>query len=499
VTSPVRANELTSGFLANVFVRGLRVAAAILLARVFIGRMGLDAWGMFGLVAATIDFATLLDLAVAELFGFEAAQCDTAEEVRDRLGQAVWLLLPPSLFGAGLLLVLAAASSAGWFAATGGQGALIARLFLVGIVGYPFLLVANALISAAQGLGHLRSASRMFAVTVLLEVGIVLVGLYLGWDLLRIQWARTVGNVVRVVWLGAICVRAGIPLPWPRAPRLERLRAMARYCLGYSVTKALAAAMTRATLPLSQGFASAAALGSFDAADRWASPIIRLASPVSDALFPFLVRGLSEGASAADRERARRAFLGGTLLLTAFAAVYTILLTVLGPLVLSRWFGREIGALTASLVPFILAAWSLNVVAAMGMAVLLGTRRARVSNLVHGGAFAVQLALLLWLGPRLGVSIMLLAPVVANALLAVGLVLAACPVVGVSASRVLSSLALVFAPVGIAALARAHVANPLALLGLAGACAFASVALALVTTRELRALVAERLRGRSEP
>jgi hypothetical protein len=467
----VRAEQRWVGLASGILSRAVRFLSSLLISTACLRELGAEAWGTVAIALAATDLVLFADFAVPELCAYEAARANDPGQLRQQMGQALWLAVPPAVLGT-LLLFAAGQLAPLWSRSASAQ---LTQLMTASACGYALALLANCYAATLQGLGHLREMNTMHALSGLLELGVVITLLARGGDALDLQWARSGAQLLRIACFLLPFVRLRLEIPRPLVPRREPLRAMARYCLGNSTTRLLGGAIYRVNVPVAQAFTSMSVLGAYDAVDRLGTVLQRAANPVWDSLFQRLVRSFQPAASELQREAGRRDFFAGALLLAGLSAGATVCTVNLAPWLFPIWLGDELARRPVEFAPWVMATWSLNLSTSMCTAVLTAHAQFKACNWVHAAALATTVGTIVLLGRHDGTLGLLAGPALGNAALALGLSVAACRSAQVRWTAYVGQLAALWLPASVAlAVVRlypsvwvASVASALGCLGIA--------------------------------
>ncbi len=439
----------------------MRFASGLAITTLCLRTFGAELWGAAAIALAVVDLLAVLDLAVPELCIYEAAKIASPDALARQLGQALWLLIPPVVFGSTILWLGADAAGRFVFRAQHSHASTLSAFFLASACGYPFLLLANAYSGALQGLGRLREMNATHAAASIMELVLVIGAMQAGRTLVEIQWLRSGAHIARCALFALSFSRLGLRVPWLKRPHARELRELAGYCLRFSLMKTLGSALQRANVPLAQAFTPTAMLGAYDAIDRLGGVLHRAANPVWDTIFHRLVRAFGTSAEPDKRVAGQRDFMAGTSILVALSACFTLTVVNLAPWIFPIWLGSELARDPIAFAPWVLVTWSLNLTTSMCTAVLSAHARFAVCSWVHACALGVNIAAIVILGAHDGRLALLAGPLIGNIALALGLALAGCRAANVPVRMFASRVFGIWAPAAGALAARAFLPSAL--------------------------------------
>ncbi|MET0389356.1 MAG: hypothetical protein ABW321_25505 [Polyangiales bacterium] len=480
----MRAEQRWIGLTSGLVSRAIRFLSTFAIATACLRAFGASTWGTVAVAIAAAELSTFADFALPELCVFAAARARDRAELQARIGQVLWLSVPPAALCT-LALLGAAYNTPLWFHGTASEHATLRQVLTASACGSPLLLIANCYAGTLQGLGHLREVSSAYALSSLIELGMVLGLLALACSPADVQWARAASQLFRLACTLLCYPQLRIAIPRPETPLAAELRELARYSAGRSLLKLLGGALSYGHLPVVQAFTTTATLGAYDATNRLGSVLQRAANPVWDSLFQRLVRSFDSGANAAQRAAGRRDFLAGTQLLVALSAIATLATLNLAPWLFPLWLGASLADEPVRFAPWVMATWSLSLGTGMCTAVLAARPQLRAANVAHALAVMTTLASVIWWGPRDGRFALLAGPALGNTVLALGLVAFACRSAEVPLGTFVRGAAAIWAPAGLALLAPCSSLVVSGLLTLAGT---AGVALVTIRAEPVRSL-----------
>jgi len=448
--APFRSRGVTSGFAAGIASRALRFLTNLLLARAIILEFGAGRWGVLALSWAVTDLVFIGDFAIHEVALYQAAASSTREGVRRALDQVLLLSVLPAALGTVALLVCSAAARAGVLFRADYAGPTLSGLFLAAAASYPVLIATKVYVGTLQGLGWVRELNLWALGALLLDFAVVMGGLRFGLDIVTIQWGRAALAPVALVLLLWTLRRLRLPVAAPGRPDRGTIRLLLRYAVGYNVNRGLGTAVASVNAPIAQFFVPAAALGTFGAADQWASKVRKFTDVAWESFYHRFVHCLRDGASAEDREAGRLQFLAVSLAINLLLVPTGVVLILASPWIFRVWLNAQAAALPLALLPGLVAAWTLNASCSPLTWVLLAANRFRASARLHLVVVAANVALTVALTSSRGITGTVEAMVTSALVLAMLLSVAACRVVGTSWLRWAASNA---APYAVAACA----------------------------------------------
>ncbi|HKP58206.1 MAG TPA: hypothetical protein VJV78_15875 [Polyangiales bacterium] len=491
----MRAEQRWAGFAAGIGSRALRFLTTFLITTACIRVFGSATWGIVVIAVTTTELLLYADFATPDLCALEAARANDYQQLRARLGQALWLIIAPALLGA-LILLVAAELTPLWYGHAESERRTLSALLIACACGSPLVLVANCIGATLQGLGRLREMNSMHALSALIELGLVVSLLALGFDAVHVQWARTAGQGVRLVCMLVAFMRLGLALPVPLPPDRSVLREMASYCAELSVLKVIGNAIGRGTVPLGQRFTTTAIIGSYDVIDRLSSVLSRASNPVADSLFQRYVRAFDASATDAQRDAGRRDFLAGTLFVSGISACATLVTVNLSRWLFPLWLGPSLAHDPIAFAPWIMASWSLGMSVSMCGALLIALRRVRICNWVHVLALIVTVTTIVTLGLHARASALdgryalLAGPLAGSIVIALGLGFFACRSTGVPLRQLGALVGAVWAPAWLALAATRLWPNP-TVAALSTALGLLGIGLVAANNAAVRSLVRE--------
>jgi len=426
----LRSHRIKLGFGVALASRVFKLGAALVMTGAIIRRLGDVSFGLIALAAAAFELVTAFDLAIHELVTFEVASTDTRDDLEHRLSQALWTSLVPGLGGALVLAGLAALAGLELTRATVGHGLEIRSLVLVFAVTYPFTMVASVYTGNLLGFGYVSELNAVLVAGVLLDVAIVLLGLHAGLGLVALQWARGAATVLQPFILYAVVRARGLPTPRLRRPQPASLKRMLRFGVGYSTSKALGDIEYACDIPIAQFFVGPAALAGYAAADQWAGKLYRFSHVLFESLYPRLVRCFRAAASAEERARGASLYVAANLFVVAVVVPAAVGLVALGPWLFQVWLGQDRGP-GLDLLPWLAASWALNAVGSPSSCVILASGKFRQTVIPHLIAVALNVVGDVVLGSLYGMSGVVVATAVSNALLTLMLMRAGAALSGV--------------------------------------------------------------------
>jgi len=451
----VRAEQRWVGLASGIVGRALRFFAGFVITTACLRAFGSATWGTVVIALTATELLLFADFATPELCAYEAARANDHAELRARLGQALWLVVGPTVLISSLLLT-AAQLTPHWFQGSAADGRTLRALLIACAFSAPWALGANCLGSALQGLGRLREMNTMHALSGLVELGLVLVLLALRCDVVHVQWARSAAQVGRLLSMLLVFRRLGLAVPVPLAPQRPVLREMVRYCAGLSLLKIIGNAIGRSAVPMSQWFTTTAVIGSYDAVDRLGGVLQRASNPVSDSLFQRFVRSFDGSASDTQRSSGRRDFLAGTLLVVGISASATLLTLNLSAWLFPLWLGRDLARDPIVFAPWVMANWALGLSVSMCGALLIARAQIRACIWVHVLALAATSATILSVGMHArmhghdGRYALLAGPLSGAVVAAAGMTVLACRSAGIPLRHFLAHVSAVWAPAWLA-------------------------------------------------
>jgi O-antigen/teichoic acid export membrane protein len=448
--APFRSQGVASGFAAGIASRALRFLTNLLLARAIILQFGAGRWGILALSWAVTDLVFLGDFAILEVALYQAAAAENRSAARRALDQVLLLAVLPAILGTAALLACSAAARAGFVFRADYAGATLSGLFLAAAVSYPVLIATKVYVGTLQGLGWVRELNLWALGALLLDFCVVMGGLRLGLDVVTIQWGRALlAPVALLLLIGTLRVLR-LPVAAPGRPDRKTLRPLLRYAVSYNVNRGLGAAVASVNAPIAQFFVPAASLGTFGAADQWASKVRKFTDVAWESFYHRFVHCFRAEASPAEREAGRLQFLAVSLAINLLLVPGGVALVLASPWIFRAWLNARAAALPLALLPGLVLAWTLNASCAPLTWVLLAANRFRASARLHLVVVAANVALTVALTSTRGIEGTVEAMVASGLMLTTLLSVAACRVVGTSWPRWAASNA---APYAVAAAA----------------------------------------------
>ncbi len=423
---PLRSNNVKSGFAVGLASRGVRFLTNLILARAIILQFGPGKWGILALCWAVGDLVFIADLAIHELSLYESAASTSRKGAQRSLDQALLLCILPAGLGTLALLACAVAAAQGIVFRADYAGPTLALLFLSAAAAYPILIVNKVYIGTLQGFGWIRELNLWALCTLLLDFGVVVAGLKAGFGVVAIQWTRAGLAPIGLLLLLWTVRRLGLPVARPRTPDRALLRPMLHYAVNYNFNRGLGTAAASTSAPIAQFFVPAAALGAFGAADQWASKLRKFTDVAWESIYHRLVHSLRADASEDEREAGRLQFLAVSLGINLLLVPAGVALILAGPWLFRAWLDAKNAALPLTLLPGLVAAWTLNATCSPLTWVLLAMNRFSLSARIHVITVTVSIPLTVALTKIRGISGAVEAMVISSLLLAFLLSVSAC-------------------------------------------------------------------------
>ena len=397
--------SLRTNVVANVGGQVAAAAIALLLAPWFVQRLGLEAWGLVGLLVVVSAWFNLIDVGFTQSITREIARATandtTPQEAGDLVRCIEWIYLPAMLLVALVMWLAAEPLASGWlrlqapFDAVAGQA-----IALMGVIvgARIYENIYRAVLSGLQQMVVLNALSTAFAL--LRWLGAVL------WVL-----ASDRGVVALFEWqagtalLSLICfgllarsrLRDLCREPQARWSALLRVRGFAA---GIAASSLLAFALTQVDKLLLSRLLPLAELGTYVLAAALADTLALLAGPLYSALVPRFAQ-LSE---ARNTEAMGRLYQSAAQCLAAVLMPCAVLLVLQAEPVARVWTGsNELAAQVGPLVALLAAGRMLNAVMHVPAALQVGTGWTSLASRLNLFAVVLLVPLILWSVPRCGV------------------------------------------------------------------------------------------------
>ena len=397
-----RSTSFSGNIAANYFGRAWEAAMSIVFVPVYIHYLGVEAYGIIGLVAVIQSFLLILDFGLTPTLTREAARFQSGEHealyIKDLIRSVEWVAAAAGAVIVALLAVGASAIAQRWVQPGALGQATIADALIIGGTLIALRMFESIFRGTLYGLQRQMLCNLIAAAFATLRSGgavLVLIFLQAG---LRgfFLWQ------VAATLAGVVAMRVGVWMALPatdRGPRFCRstLRSVGRFAGGMVLISILSLAATQADKLLLSRMIPLEAFGYYMFAANVALVLQLVAAPLMTAVYPRIVDFVSRK----DDAGMARFFHHWAAIVAVLTAPAAALFLFHGPALILAWSGdRALAANAGTILSVFAIGTFLHSQCVLPYQVQLAHGWTRLGVGLNAVALAITVPALLWAAPR---------------------------------------------------------------------------------------------------